>query len=117
MLNIGGLSIGLAVAMLIGLYVRDELSFDQFNQKADFKSLGGIGDWDNPYKTMDFATEGATVKTITEIARHGYLQQGYKPVHWCLDCESALAEAEVEYADLKSPSLYVGFRVVSIRSF
>lgn len=81
------------------------------NQKADFKSLGGIGDWDNPYKTMDFATEGATVKTITEIARHGYLQQGYKPVHWCLDCESALAEAEVEYADLKSPSLYVGFKL------
>lgn len=81
------------------------------NQKADFKSLGVLGDWDNPYKTMDFATEGATVKAITDIARNGYLQQGYKPVHWCLDCQSALAEAEVEYADLKSPSLYVGFRL------
>jgi isoleucyl-tRNA synthetase len=81
------------------------------NQKADFKSLGVLGDWDNPYKTMDFATEGATVKAIADIARNGYLQQGYKPVHWCLDCQSALAEAEVEYADLKSPSLYVGFRL------
>ncbi len=83
------------------------------NQKADFKSLGVLGDWDNPYKTMDFATEGATVKAIADIARNGYLQQGYKPVHWCLDCQSALAEAEVEYADLKSPSLYVGFQLTN----
>jgi isoleucyl-tRNA synthetase len=81
------------------------------NQKADFKSLGICGDWDHPYKTMDFTTEAATVKAITDIARNGYLQQGYKPVHWCLDCQSALAEAEVEYAELKSPSLYVGFKV------
>lgn len=79
------------------------------SQKADFKRLGIIGDWDNPYKTMNFKTEADTIRALGEIYKNGYLNRGVKPVHWCIDCGSALAEAEVEYADKESPAIDVAF--------
>jgi isoleucyl-tRNA synthetase len=71
--------------------------------------MGIIGDWDNPYLTMDFAYEADIVRTLGRIAERGHLHKGFKPVHWCLDCGSALAEAEVEYADKVSPAIDVAF--------
>ena len=76
-------------------------------QRKDFIRLGVLGDWENPYRTMDFATEAQIVRALGEICRNGWLYQGAKPVHWCLDCGSALAEAEVEYEDRKSPAIDV----------
>lgn len=78
-------------------------------QKADFMRLGILGDWNNPYKTMNFKTEADTVRALGEIYKSGYLTRGVKPVHWCIDCGSALAEAEVEYADKESPAIDVAF--------
>ncbi len=81
-------------------------------QKKDFIRLGVLGDWDNPYLTMDFKTEADIMRALGEIQQKGYLYQGSKPVHWCVDCGSALAEAEVEYEDVNSPAIDVGFKVV-----
>ncbi|MDP3677519.1 MAG: isoleucine--tRNA ligase, partial [Methylotenera sp.] len=81
-------------------------------QKKDFVRLGVLGDWDNPYLTMDFKTEADIMRALGEIYKNGYLYQGSKPVHWCVDCGSALAEAEVEYEDKNSPAIDVGFKVV-----
>ncbi len=81
-------------------------------QKKDFIRLGVLGDWDNPYLTMDFKTEADIMRALGEIYKNGYLYQGSKPVHWCVDCGSALAEAEVEYEDVNSPAIDVGFKVV-----
>lgn len=81
-------------------------------QKKDFKRLGVLGDWDKPYLTMDFQTEGDTVRSLGKIVENGYLRKGEKPVHWCVDCGSALAEAEVEYEDKTSSSIDVRFSVV-----
>jgi isoleucyl-tRNA synthetase len=81
-------------------------------QKSDFIRLGVLGDWDNPYLTMDFRTEADIMRALGEIYKNGYLYQGSKPVHWCVDCGSALAEAEVEYEDKNSPAIDVGFRAV-----
>lgn len=81
-------------------------------QKADFIRLGVSGDWDHPYKTMNFQTEADIVRTLGKIYENGYLFAGEKPVHWCIDCGSALAEAEVEYEDRISPAIDVMFRVV-----
>lgn len=81
-------------------------------QKKDFIRLGVLGDWDNPYLTMDFKTEADIMRALGEINQNGYLYQGSKPVHWCVDCGSALAEAEVEYEDVNSPAIDVGFKVV-----
>ena len=81
-------------------------------QKKDFVRLGVLGDWDQPYLTMDFKTEADIMRALGEIYRNGYLYQGSKPVHWCVDCGSALAEAEVEYEDVNSPAIDVGFKVV-----
>ncbi|WP_126445970.1 isoleucine--tRNA ligase [Sulfuricystis multivorans] len=78
-------------------------------QKKDFIRLGVLGDWEHPYKTMDFATEAAEIRALAELYRKGYLYKGLKPVNWCFDCRSALAEAEVEYADKKSPAIDVAF--------
>ena len=83
-------------------------------QKADFIRLGVLGDWDNPYLTMDFKTEADIMRSLGEIYKNGYLYQGSKPVHWCVDCGSALAEAEVEYEDVNSPAIDVGFKVADI---
>ncbi len=81
-------------------------------QKADFIRLGVLGDWDHPYKTMDFAFEANIMRELGAILANGYLYQGQKPVHWCVDCGSALAEAEVEYEDKTSPAIDVAFQVV-----
>lgn len=81
-------------------------------QKKDFIRLGVLGDWDHPYLTMAFDTEADIMRALGEIYQNGYLYQGSKPVHWCVDCGSALAEAEVEYEDVKSPAIDVGFKVV-----
>jgi len=78
-------------------------------QKADFIRLGVLGDWDHPYKTMNFATEANEIRTLGKIMKRGYLYRGLKPVNWCFDCGSALAEAEVEYEDKKSSAIDVGF--------
>ncbi len=80
-------------------------------QKADFIRLGVLGDWDHPYRTMDFQFEADTLRALGKIQDAGYLYQGAKPVHWCVDCGSALAEAEVEYEDKTSPAIDVGFAV------
>jgi isoleucyl-tRNA synthetase len=82
-------------------------------QKKDFIRLGVLGDWDNPYLTMDFKTEADIMRALGEIQKNGYLYQGSKPVHWCVDCGSALAEAEVEYEDVNSPAIDVGFKLVA----
>ncbi|MFW5432596.1 MAG: class I tRNA ligase family protein, partial [Methylophilaceae bacterium] len=66
-------------------------------QKKDFVRLGVLSDWENPYLTMDFTTEADIMRALGDIHQRGYLYQGSKPVHWCTDCGSALAEAEVEY--------------------
>jgi len=81
-------------------------------QKADFQRLGILADWDHPYKTMDFATEGAEIRALTKIWKNGLLYRGLKPVNWCIDCGSALAEAEVEYEDRTSPAIDVAFPAV-----
>jgi isoleucyl-tRNA synthetase len=80
-------------------------------QKKDFIRLGVLGDWEHPYLTMDFMTEADIMRALGKIYQRGYLYQGYKPVNWCLDCQSALAEAEVEYEDKVSPAIDVGFEV------
>lgn len=79
-------------------------------QKESFKRLGVMGEWDKPYRTMDFATEANIVRALGKIASKGHLLKGFKPVHWCTDCGSALAEAEVEYKDKVSPSIDVRFK-------
>ncbi|WP_076590089.1 isoleucine--tRNA ligase [Vibrio ostreicida] len=78
-------------------------------QKESFKRLGIMGEWDKPYRTMDFATEANIIRALGKIADKGHLLKGFKPVHWCTDCGSALAEAEVEYKDKVSPSIDVKF--------
>ncbi len=83
------------------------------SQREDFKRLGVLGDWDNPYLTMDPAFEAAQIRGFAKIIDNGHLQRGYKPVHWCLDCGSALAEAEVEYQDKSSYAIDVRFEVIN----
>jgi isoleucyl-tRNA synthetase len=78
-------------------------------QKRDFIRLGILGEWDKPYKTMDFTSEADIIRALGGIVRSGHLEKGFKPVHWCTDCGSALAEAEVEYQDKQSPSIDVQF--------
>ena len=81
-------------------------------QKADFVRMGVFGDWDNPYLTMDYQFEANIVRTLAKIIDRGHLHRGFKPVHWCLDCGSALAEAEVEYRDKQSSAIDVAFPFV-----
>ncbi|MCK3655447.1 isoleucine--tRNA ligase [Pasteurellaceae bacterium Macca] len=81
-------------------------------QKADFIRMGVLGDWDNPYLTMNFATEASIIRTLGKVIANGHLYKGSKPVHWCLDCASSLSEAEVEYEDKVSQSIYVRFSAV-----
>ncbi len=80
-------------------------------QKKDFIRLGVLGDWDNPYLTMNFKAEAEEIRALGKILEQGYLYQGLKPVNWCLDCGSALAEAEVEHEDKTSPAIDVAFEV------
>ena len=65
--------------------------------------------WDNPYKTMDYANEAGEIRALGKMVEKGFVFKGLKPVNWCFDCGSALAEAEVEYADKQSPTIDVGF--------
>ena len=81
-------------------------------QRADFIRLGVLGDWDHPYLTMDYRFEADIMRELGKIQANGYLYLGAKPVHWCVDCGSALAEAEVEYEDKTSPAIDVAFAVV-----
>jgi isoleucyl-tRNA synthetase len=78
-------------------------------QKVEFKRLGVLGDWDNPYKTMNFGNEADEIRALARIMERGYVYRGLKPVNWCFDCGSALAEAEVEYKDRTDPAIDVGF--------
>jgi isoleucyl-tRNA synthetase len=80
-------------------------------QKLDFIRLGVLGDWDNPYLTMAFKNEADEIRSVGDLYKTGYLFKGLKPVNWCFDCGSALAEAEVEYQDKKSPAIDVAFRL------
>jgi len=86
-------------------------------QRADFMRMGVIGDWANPYLTMDFKFEADIVRALSRIIDNGHLHKGFKPVHWCMDCASALAEAEVEYQDKRSPAIDVAFRAVDPAAF
>ena len=81
-------------------------------QRKDFVRLGVMGDWQNPYLTLAPAYEAEQLRAFAQIIRNGHLYKGYKPVHWCMDCRSALAEAEVEYEERTSPSIDVRFEVV-----
>ncbi|MDE2306508.1 MAG: isoleucine--tRNA ligase [Gammaproteobacteria bacterium] len=78
-------------------------------QRADFKRLGVLGDWERPYLTMAPRFEAEQLRAFAKIIENGHLYKGFKPVHWCLNCRSALAEAEVEYEEATSPSIYVRF--------
>jgi len=86
-------------------------------QKIDFKRLGIIGDWDNPYLTKNFKYEADIVRSLGKIIKNGHLSRGYKPVHWCTECSTALAEAEVEYKDKESDTVDVAFEVVDSSVF
>ena len=79
-------------------------------QLEDFKRLGVLGEWDNPYRTMDFANEANEIRALKRIMERGFVYRGLKPVYWCFDCGSSLAEFEIEYADKKSQTLDVGFK-------
>lgn len=81
-------------------------------QKADFIRLGVLADWEHPYLTMNYQTEADIIRALGKIYENGYLYQGQKPVNWCIDCGSALAEAEVDYENKTSPAIDVGFEVV-----
>jgi isoleucyl-tRNA synthetase len=89
-----------------------EYAMEQVNvQRTDFKRLGILGDWDNPYLTMLPKYEAEQLRALAQIFRNGHVYKGLKPVHWCLDCRSALAEADVEYEDKTSPAIDVRFVV------
>ncbi|MBI3560311.1 MAG: isoleucine--tRNA ligase [Gammaproteobacteria bacterium] len=81
-------------------------------QRKDFKRLGILGDWNKPYLTMDFKFEADTLRALGKVIANGHLHKGSKPVHWCADCGSALAEAEVEYEERISPAIDVRFEVL-----
>jgi len=82
-------------------------------QMKGFKRLGVLGDWDNPYKTMTFKAEADEIRTLGRMMERGFVYRGLKPVNWCFDCASALAEAEVEYIDKKTPVVDVAFPLMS----
>ncbi|UCD35377.1 MAG: isoleucine--tRNA ligase, partial [Nitrospiraceae bacterium] len=84
-------------------------------QREEFKRLGVFGDWEKPYITMDFAYEARIIREFNIFMRRGSVYKGKKPVHWCPICVTALAEAEVEYSDKESPSIYIKFNVVDPR--
>jgi len=86
-------------------YAREQIA----RQREDFVRLGVIGDWQQPYLTMDFRFEADIIRALGRIIAQGHVYRGYKPVHWCADCGSALAEAEVEYQDKQSPAIDVRF--------
>ncbi len=78
-------------------------------QRKDFKRLGVLGDWENPYRTLDFKFEADEIRALAKVVDNGHLLRGVKPVYWCFDCGSALAEAEIEYQDKTSPAVDVAY--------
>jgi isoleucyl-tRNA synthetase len=113
-----GLPIENAIEKLHGRHLaRDEMqaksrafATEQIAQQmADFKRLGVLGQWDKPYRTMDFANEAAEIRAFKRVMERGFVYRGLKPVYWCFDCGSSLAEFEIEYQDKKSTTLDVGF--------
>jgi isoleucyl-tRNA synthetase len=84
-------------------------------QKSEFKRLGVLGDWQNPYRTIDFSYEAAEIRELGKCIANGLLYRQKKPVYWCASCVTALAEAEVEYEEHTSPSIYVRFKVKDAR--
>jgi isoleucyl-tRNA synthetase len=95
-----------------------EYAQEQVNgQREDFKRLGVMGDWERPYLTMLPRYEAEQLRAFAQILRNGHVYKGLKPVHWCLDCRSALAEAEVEYEDKTSPAIDVRFAVRDLQDF
>jgi len=124
-----GLPIELNVEKKIGR-VGDKVSPEEFReacrkyaltqidvQRDAFKRLGVLGEWDKPYLTINYNYEADIIRSLAKIIDNGHLQHGFKPVHWCVDCRSALAEAEVEYKDKESPAIDVGFSVVDRDAF
>jgi isoleucyl-tRNA synthetase len=85
-------------------------------QREDFKRLMVFGDWDKPYLTMSYQTEADIIRALGKIIANGHVDKGFKPVHWCVDCGSALAEAEVEYEEKRSPAIDVRFEVLDEES-
>jgi len=81
-------------------------------QRADFKRLGVLGDWEHPYRTMDFQYEADMIRALAKIHANGHVVRGFKPVYWCFDCGSALAEAEIEYHDKQSPAVDVAYDAI-----
>src|SRR5690606_20751133 len=81
-------------------------------QKKEFMRLGILGKWDHPYQTMNFHYEATTARELAKMVRKGLVYKGAKPVHWCTHCQTALAEAEVEYDNHLSPSIYVKFQAL-----
>jgi len=96
---------------------RDYAAQQVGKQRTDFERLGILGDWQRPYLTMDFGFEADIVRALGAIIDAGHLHKGFKPVHWCSDCGSALAEAEVEYEDRDSPAIDVRFNVLDEETF
>jgi len=93
---------------------RDYAAVQIAKQREDFVRLGVLGDWEQPYLTMDFRFEANIVRALGRLIANGHLHKGSKPVHWCTDCGSALAEAEVEYEDKTSPAIDVRFTVTPV---
>ncbi len=88
---------------------RDYAARQVDGQREDFMRMGVLGDWQNPYLTMNYGYEAEIVRTLGKLVENDHLEKGFKPVHWCMDCGSALAEAEVEYQDKTSPAIDVAF--------
>jgi len=95
-------------------HCRDYANQQVESQRTDFQRLGVLGDWNRPYLTMDFINEANIVRSLGKIIAAGHVHTGFKPVHWCMDCGSALAEAEVEYMDKSSPAIDVCFPVADV---
>jgi isoleucyl-tRNA synthetase len=94
-----------------------EYAAKQINlQRADFMRLGVLGDWDHPYLTMDSKFEADMLRALAKIYANGHVTRGFKPVHWCFDCGSALAEAEIEYADKVSPAVDVAYDAIDAKA-
>ncbi len=96
---------------------RDYAASQVDKQKADFQRLGVLAEWDRPYLTMNYNFEANTIRALKDIIAKGYLKQGFKPIYWCFNCQSSLAEAEVEYQDKTSPSIDVKFTAVNEAEF
>jgi isoleucyl-tRNA synthetase len=103
---------GNKVRQLSRAYAHEQIA----RQKKDFIRLGVLGDWENPYRTMDFAAEADEIRALGKLLQQGHLYRGLKPVNWCLDCCSALAEAEVEYEDKTSDAIDVAFPIADVEA-